>query len=205
MNFDNFDALIFDMDGTLIDSGKLHEHAWSDTLKTFGIPIDAKLMRSLAGVPTDKTIVHLAQHFNITLNTSVDEIRAHKEAFVDANLKQFIKPTTLSETLRCYSKVKPCAVGTGSNTEEAHKILDFCQLLPLIDHIVGADQVANPKPAPDTFLRCAELLQVPARNCIVFEDAALGIEAAQNAQMQVIDVAEKLGIINDYFSPKLSP
>jgi HAD superfamily hydrolase (TIGR01509 family) len=65
--------------------------------------------------------------------------------------------------------------------------------------VVGADQVANPKPAPDTFLRCAELLGVEPARCVVFEDARLGMEAATRAGMAVVDVQTDLKILNDYF------
>ena len=54
--YDHYEALIFDMDGTLVDSGQLHEFAWTTTLENYGIPIDRLFMRSLAGVPTKGTI-----------------------------------------------------------------------------------------------------------------------------------------------------
>lgn len=66
------------------------------------------------------------------------------------------------------------AVGTGAYTEEAIQILTLCGLLELVDHVVGADQVDSPKPAPDTFLRCAELMGIAPARCIVFEDARRG-------------------------------
>ena len=63
----------------------------------------------------------------------------------------------------------------------------------------GADQVKNPKPAPDTFLLCAELLGVDARQCVVFEDSKLGLQAAARAGMAGIDVLLMHNIHNDYF------
>lgn len=65
--------------------------------------------------------------------------------------------------------------------------------------VVGADQVAAPKPAPDTFLHCAELMQVAPERCVVFEDSVLGLEAAERAGMIGIDVLQAYGIQNDYF------
>ena len=72
---------------------------------------------------------------------------------------------------------------------------------------MGADQVANPKPAPDTFLRCAELLGVDARQCVVFEDSQLGLEAAARAGMVGIDVLLIHQISNDYYlrQPPVTP
>ena len=82
---------------------------------------------------------------------------------------------------------------------EALHILELCGLDGYLQAVVGADQVANPKPAPDTFLRCAELLGVPPQDCVVFEDAKLGMEAAMRAGMTVVDVQAELQIHNDYF------
>lgn len=75
----------------------------------------------------------------------------------------------------------------------------MCGLLELVDHVVGADQVSEPKPAPDTFLRCAELMGIAPARCIVFEDAKAGIQAAKSAGMFVVDVLVDFDIQNDYF------
>ena len=91
------------------------------------------------------------------------------------------------------------AVGTGAYTAEAETILRLCGLDQYIDVVVGADQVSHPKPAPDTFLRCAELLNADPKRCVVFEDAQMGLLAARNAGMEAIDVLAVLQIENDYF------
>ncbi|MCE9678521.1 beta-phosphoglucomutase family hydrolase [Shewanella sp. AS1] len=197
--YNEFDAIIFDMDGTLVDSGQLHEVAWRETLSHFQIPIDAPLMRSLAGVPTVETIEILKKHFNVTTSESNQAINDFKEAIVRKIMHQHVNPTCLIDFAKQNHGVRPMAVGTGAYTQEAVEILTLCGLIDLVDHIVGADQVNAPKPAPDTFLRCAELMGVKPENCVVFEDAKLGIEAAQRAGMAVVDVLAELGIENDYF------
>jgi len=77
--------------------------------------------------------------------------------------------------------------------------LQLCGLDQYINFVVGADQVENPKPAPDTFLRCAQLMQVDPQRCVVFEDAQMGLLAAKRAGMEAIDVLQVLQIENDYF------
>jgi len=197
--YDHFDALIFDMDGTLVDSGQLHEHAWSEMLRHYDIPVDRDLMRSLAGVPTKGTIEILLQKFERNAPASLDEMNEHKERIVLEHMHRFVKPTALIELVKRYHGTKPMAVGTGASTDEATVILKTCGIDHYLDAVVGADQVTHPKPAPDIFLRCAELLKVPPVNCVVFEDSQLGLQAARNAGMNAVDVLEIHQIVNDYF------
>ncbi len=197
--YDDYVALIFDMDGTLVDSGQLHEFSWTTTLTKYGIPIDGPFMRTLAGVPTKETLEILIQKFNCKVQASVHEMNAFKEQCVRDNLHRFVQPTALIDVVKKYHGIKPMAIGTGANTPEARLVLQQCGLEKYIDVVVGADQVVNPKPAPDTFLRCAELLGVDARQCVVFEDSQLGLEAAARAGMVGIDVLLIHQISNDYY------
>jgi len=197
--YDHYDALIFDMDGTLVDSGQLHEHAWTETLKKYGIPIDRPFMRSLAGVPTKGTIEILLEKFNIKVDVSLDEMNDFKEQVVHDSMHLYVKPTALIEVAQRYHGQKPMAIGTGAYTEEAKNILQLCGLDKYIDTVVGADQVQHPKPAPDTFLRCAELLGIEPSKCVVFEDSKLGLQAAASAGMAGIDVLLVHAVENDYF------
>ncbi|MCR6653562.1 MAG: beta-phosphoglucomutase family hydrolase [Cellvibrionaceae bacterium] len=197
--YNGFAALIFDMDGTLVNSGQLHEMAWIETLNHYSIPIDRALMRSLAGVPTLGTVEILLDKFQVRTTTPAAEIHQFKERLVRDNVASLVKPTALLDIVQRYHGEKPMAVGTGAQTAEALHILELCGLDKYLTTVVGADQVANPKPAPDTFLRCAELLGVPAAHCVVFEDAKLGLEAATRAGMTVVDVQAELQIHNDYF------
>lgn len=199
MMYDHYDALIFDMDGTLVDSGQLHEHAWTATLEKYAIPIDRPLMRSLAGVPTKGTIEILLEKFALSVDASLDEMNDFKEQWVHQNMHRFVKATSLAEIARHYHGKKPMAVGTGAYTQEAQTILKLCGLDQLLQHVVGADQVANPKPAPDTFLRCAHLLGAAPEKCVVFEDSKLGLQAAASAGMAGVDVLEVHQVVNDYF------
>lgn len=197
--YEQYDALIFDMDGTLVDSGQLHEQAWTATLDHYTIPVERALMRSLAGVPTKGTIEILLDKFDLKLDASLDEMNDFKEAWVHAHMQQFVQPTALIAVIEQYQAHKPMAVGTGAYTEEARAILKLCGLDGYIPVLVGADQVENPKPAPDTFLRCAELLGVAPANCVVFEDSPYGLEAATRAGMKGIDVLEVHQVANNYF------
>lgn len=199
MDLDQYTGIIFDMDGTLVDSGQLHEVAWTETLNRFAIPIDRPLMRSLAGVPTKQTLAMLVERFDCKLDAPLAEMNQFKEKVVRENIHKYVKPTQLGELAKRYHGVLPMSVGTGAYTDEAEVILELCGLRKLLDHIVGADQVTNPKPAPDTFLRCAQLMGQPPKQCVVFEDAELGIQAAIAAGMDAVDVLTAFQIENEYF------
>ncbi len=199
VDYGHFDALIFDMDGTLVDSGQLHEVAWTKALTQYGIPVERDYMRSLAGVPTLETVIAVLEKFDIDFDATPNDVSDLKVQTVKELMFDYVKPTALAELVRYYRGKKPMAVGTGAQTQEAHAVLNECALLDAFGAVVGADQVADPKPSPDTFLRCAKLLGVDPARCVVFEDSPLGLSAAQNAGMAAVDVAVELNIHNDYF------
>ncbi|MHA7880974.1 MAG: beta-phosphoglucomutase family hydrolase [Saccharospirillum sp.] len=194
-----YEGLIFDMDGTLVESGPLHEKAWTQTLTHFNLPVIPSLMRSLAGVPTRDTIDIIAEQTGQPLSASLDAINDYKEALVQSLAADYVRPTRLAELAQSQAGIKPMAVGTGAYTEEAERILQHCQLRPLLHAVVGADRVDRPKPAPDTFLLCAQLMGVAPEECVVFEDADLGLTAAKAAGMTAIDVRTEFSFVNVYF------
>lgn len=86
----------------------------------------------------------------------------------------------------------PMAIATGSQQWVAEKILKALGIREWFGAVVGAECVANPKPAADVYLKAAELIGVPPKRCHAFEDTKLGVEAAENAGMVVVDVATLL-------------
>jgi len=197
--YHNFDGLIFDMDGTLIDSGQMHEIAWKHALQVFNIPVDNPTMRSLAGVPTYQTAEILLTKHQCNHEIAADAITHEKETKAQEIALDHVKPTRLLEVVKEFHGIKPMAVGTGATSEEAIMLLTACDMLDFFETIVGADHVDNPKPAPDTFLTCAQRLNVDPTRCVVFEDSQLGLEAARKANMHAVDVQTELEIMNDYF------
>ncbi|NCB58985.1 MAG: beta-phosphoglucomutase family hydrolase [Gammaproteobacteria bacterium] len=189
MDWTPYDAVLFDLDGTISNSLQAHDLAWEHALTQFAIPYTGERMTQLGGVPIPNTVEILAKEAGMQVDVP---------AVVSMRDQRFYEllPTTLSPTPLVAGVVlpflgeKPMAVGTGCHTEMARRILAGLSLDHYLPVVVGADQVTNPKPAPDTFLLAAEKLGVKPEHCLVFEDADAGIKAAKAAGMAVVDVRE---------------
>lgn len=187
--YQKYAAWIFDLDGTISNSLQAHDLAWEHALTQFAIPYTGERMTQLGGVPIPDTVEILAKEAGMQVDVP---------AVVSMRDQRFYEllPTTLSPTPLVAGVVlpflgeKPMAVGTGCHTEMARRILAGLSLDHYLPVVVGADQVTNPKPAPDTFLLAAEKLGVKPEHCLVFEDADAGIKAARAAGMAVVDVRE---------------
>ncbi len=185
--YQNYAAWIFDLDGTLSNTLQAHDLAWQHALTQFAIPFTSERMQQLGGVPIPDTVEILADEAGISVDVP---------AVVNVRDRRFYEllPTTLSPTPLVAGVVlpflgeKPMAVGTGCHTDMARRILAGLSLDHYLPVVVGADQVTNPKPAPDTFLLAAEKLGVKPERCLVFEDADAGLKAAAAAGMAAVDV-----------------
>ncbi|WP_434358686.1 beta-phosphoglucomutase family hydrolase [Parasalinivibrio latis] len=184
--YDSYDALIFDLDGTVLDSMEGHLAAWRKVAQSHGFHIEDDWYHSLGGSPTIRTATLLVEKFS--LGVSPQQLADEKAAYFMEVMEDHINELPFADVVRRYTGLKRMAVGTGTLTEIANRMLDKAGLLNCFNVVVGADQVDNHKPAPDTFLACARALNVRPVDCLVFEDADFGIQAAEAAGMDVVDV-----------------
>lgn len=179
-------ALVFDVDGTLADTMPVHYEAWKEVGKTMGFDFPEDLFYEISGVPTDKTVLYLNELLHCNLDPA--ETVKEKEKYYLQMLDK-IKPIEPVITIaRSYYGILPLGIGTSGKRYITDYTLKTVEIDALFDVIVTAEDVKRHKPAPDVFLRCAEMLHVPASSCLVFEDSAQGIEAATEAGMDVVDV-----------------
>jgi len=181
-----FRAYFFDCDGTIADSMPLHYIAWKKALGEWGCAFDEELFYSWGGKPVD-VIISTLNRMN-GLKMPVEAVDLRKESLYYELLPQLKPiPEVLEQIEAEYGRI-PFAVVSGSSRESVVSSLTVLKLLDKFDTIVAAEDYQNPKPAPDAFLLAAKNLGVAPRDCLVFEDTALGIQAATAAGMASVMV-----------------
>jgi len=182
----DYDGLIFDMDGTLADTMPTHFVAWSRSMAEHGIEFGEARFYALGGVPAAVIIEMLASEQGKTVDAHA--VAEAKEALF-LELLEDVQPILPVRAIAEFHREHiPMAVATGSPRWVAEKILKTLGIRDWFGAVVGADDVENPKPAPDVYLKAAELIGVDPKRCHAFEDTELGMEAARNAGMEVVDI-----------------
>ena len=187
----DFAGYIFDCDGTLVDSMPTHFRAWDRAMRAAGLPhaLDEDLFYSFGGVPTKRVAELLCGHY--ALEADAEWIFHEKERlFLEGSTAlQLIAP--VAEFARRVARTHPVSVGTGSPHHVVGHTLQAVGLRDLFRIVVTPEDVRHGKPAPDIFLRAAELMGVPAERCLVFEDAEPGYQAAAAAGMACVRVPSR--------------
>ncbi len=182
-------GLIFDLDGTLADTMPYHFMCWSLASKKFGIDMDKTFLRKLNGSPGKIIATELFKKYGIEGSISIDEIIREKIRQFD-KFQHKVKPVKpVVDIVRKYHGILPMAVGTGGHRTTVVRTLEIIGLKDYFDIIITSNDVDNFKPHPETFLKCAELMNIEPAFVEVFEDGNLGLEAARRAGMIVTDVS----------------
>lgn len=181
-------GLIFDLDGTLVDSMPLHYDGWKKACDRFGAHIDPAFLKFHTGSPGWAIAAAIIEKSGLNGNVTVQQIMKVKleEFYKVQHLIRPIEP--VAELVRKYWGKLPMAVGTGGHREAVERTLQVTGMRKYFEIVVTANDVEKHKPFPDTFLKCAEMMMVDPQFIEVFEDGDLGIEAALSAGMIATDV-----------------
>jgi HAD superfamily hydrolase (TIGR01509 family) len=183
-------GLIFDCDGTLVDSMPQHMKSWELAFRSFREPYREEFLLSVKGME-EREIVDV---YNRTFSTSLDgpEVVRKKHEYFGKMIKNITPIQAVVDVVLNFRGKKPMAVVSGGTRKNVLAELKTVNILDCFDIVLTADDPIPPKPAPDILLTAAEKIKTHPSQCLVFEDADLGIKAARKAGMKVVDIRKHL-------------
>ena len=195
-------ACLFDLDGVVVDTAKYHFIAWRELAQELGFDFTEADNERLKGVSRVRSLEILLEIGGIELDDEKKEQLAAKKNENYVGYIQQMKPDEILpgvEDFLSELRKNGILIALGSASKNAPLILKQIGLTHLFDAIIDGNNVSKAKPDPEVFLKGAEALNVAPTDCVVFEDAQAGIEAARNAGMHVIGVGHPDNLKNADF------
>jgi beta-phosphoglucomutase family hydrolase len=183
-------AVIFDMDGVLLDSGAHHREAWRALLDELGVsPAQPEFWRLTIGRPSVEAVPLLLGRATPSSEARrlADRKHDHYRRLARAGPPPVRGVVAFIDALAARSV--PCAVATSASRFDADRLLGRTGLRARFAIVVAAEDVRRGKPDPEVYLRAADGLGLAPAQCLVFEDAVVGVQAARSAGMRVIGVS----------------
>ncbi len=181
-------ALVFDLDGVIVDSNRVHSEAWREYLRRCGREVPGDFDVRMFGKRNDD-IVRDVFGWDLepaeVLRHGAEKERLYRE-MMGPELRAHLVPGVAS-FLERHSDM-PMAVATNAEAPNVDFVLGQGDLRRFFRAVVDGDQIERPKPDPEVYLRAAALLGVPSVNCVIFEDSKTGILAGRAARAHVVAV-----------------
>jgi beta-phosphoglucomutase len=184
-------ACIFDLDGVLVDTAVYHYQAWKKLANSLGFDFSLIQNEQLKGVSRIRSLDMILGWGGVTKSeTEKLELATLKNTWYVDMVKNMSAAEVLPGALELLQQLKARGVkiALGSASKNSGLILERTHLAHFFDAIVDGNAVTSSKPDPEVFLKGAELLQAEPHECIVFEDAAAGVQAAVAADMTVVGI-----------------
>ncbi|MCM1568248.1 MAG: HAD family phosphatase [Roseburia sp.] len=184
------EAVIFDLDGSLVDSMWLWKQIDIDYLGRFGIPLPEGLQSCIEGMSFHETAVYFKEHFGIPDSLEKMKEDWNRMAWDKYTREVPLKPGVKEFLKDCRKRHIQLGIATSNSRELVENIVDVHGLHDYFSCIMTSCDVGKGKPAPDIYLAVARQLGVPPEKCLVFEDIIPGILAGKNAGMTVCAVED---------------
>jgi len=190
--FNKYKAVLFDMDGVIVDSMPYHFISWFETLKKYKVTVSPFDIYEKEGEKSELSAERFFKRDNIKYNNKVlTEVLKLR----DKLYKKYFKVYLFPDIEQVLSKLKKqgflLAIVTGSNRDKVNSMLPK-KIISKFDVIIAADMIKRGKPYPDSYLTAAKQLNVSSNECIVVENAPYGIKAAKAAKMFCVAVTTSL-------------
>ena len=196
----NYKGLVFDCDGTLINSMEFYYNGWIPLYDKYNLNFPKERFYALAGVPVRRIIEIILEENNRSFDDSfVDSFLNEKKLINDSRRSKGEAPTEITCVTKIvkslYGKL-PMAVASSGQKFLVQEDLKNHDLLKYFQTVVTIEDVINGKPAPDIYLEACRRIKVAPENCIGYEDAVLGISSLQAANVAAVDVTKFIGYPN---------
>ena len=176
-----YKGVIFDLDGVLIHTDEFHYLAWKSIADKIGAPFDRKINEKLRGVSRTESLEIILSGAATTFSDTEKKMLAEEKNALYRDYLSGLTPADITdETLSTLTalKNKGVKIAVGSSSKNARYILERTGITDLFDAISDGNNITHSKPDPEVFLKAAEYLCLPPRDCLVVEDAEAGIDAA---------------------------
>lgn len=187
-------ACIFDLDGVIVETAHLHYKAWKRLADTLDIPFDKEFNEKLKGVSRRKSLEKILAVKGLDISEKhFLELMEKKNNWYQAYIANLTPDNILEGIPEFLNKLRDLNVklAIGSSSKNAQYILENLELKPVFETVIDGTKVENTKPDPEVFLKGANSLGVKPADCLVFEDAVSGVEAAKAAGMICVGVGSE--------------
>ena len=200
----NKKAVIFDLDGTLVDSMWMWKAIDIEYLGKFGFDLPLTLQKDIEGMSFSETAVYFKETFQ--LQDSLEEIKADWNRMAYEKYTKEVPLKKGAKEFLDYCKLQGIKLGiaTSNSRELVDAALDALEIKDYFDCVMTACEVEKGKPAPDIYLAVAEKVSIPVSECLVFEDVEMGIMAGKNAGMEVCAVEDEFSMDQIELKKKLA-
>lgn len=184
-------ACIFDLDGVIVDTAHYHFLAWQRLAKELGVDLNEKENEKLKGVSRMQSLQIILDMGKITLTKDRKEALAGRKNDWFVEYIETMKPSEIFPGVRqliTAIRNKGIKVALASSSKNAPRVIELLGIADLFDVVVDGSMIIDTKPDPEIFLLCAQKLNVKPADCLVFEDAEAGVEAAIRAGMKCVGV-----------------